>query len=60
MGNFLTRSCYDQPNINSLQITIEGLVKENEALKKKIQSLEIENSDKNIIVKNNKWEMVNG
>ena len=58
MGNFITRSCYDLPNINSLQITIEGLVKENEELKKKIQSLEIENSDKNIIVKNNNLDVI--
>ena len=58
MGNFLTRSCYDQPNINSLQITIEGLVKENEELKKKLESLEIENSDKNIIVKNNNLDVI--
>ena len=58
MGNFITRSCYDQANINSLQITIEGLVKENEELKKKIQSLEIETSDKNIIVKNNNLDVI--
>tara|TARA_E500000178_G_scaffold348378_1_gene403365 strand:+ start:84 stop:470 length:387 start_codon:yes stop_codon:yes gene_type:complete len=58
MGNFLTRSCYDQPNRNSLQITIEGLVKENEELKKKLESLEIENSDKNIIVKNNNLDVI--
>lgn len=53
MGNFITRSCYDQSNRNSLQITIEGLVKENEELKKKIESLEEVNSDKNLEIDNN-------
>ena len=58
MGNFITRSCYDQSNPNSLQVTIDGLVKENEELKKKIESLEEVNSDKNLEIDNNNLDII--
>ena len=58
MGNFITRSCYDQSNRNSLQVTIDGLVKENEELKKKIESLEEVNSDKNLEIDNNNLDVI--
>jgi hypothetical protein len=58
MGNFITRFCYDQPNINSLQMTIENLIKENNELKKKIRNLETVNNDKNLIIKNNNLDVM--
>ena len=58
MGNFITSYCSDQSNINSLQLTIEDLIKENERLKKKIKSLEIKNNDKNLIIKNNNLDVI--
>jgi hypothetical protein len=58
MGNFITKTCYDKPNIHSLQMTIESLVKENEKLKKKIESLESVNYNTDLIIKNNNLDVI--